>query len=428
MSIGFSFETNIKDKKNVKLVLSELCKEKELGYDEEENNVGIHFCPLGNLYVEFVEADDEWIFKGDCQTNLVGAGFHKYAIEFIDEFQKRIGKRMLIEDDTEYEGRRDFDRMRREHFYEWLCNIINLCHDYSASEYSNLSICWDMNQYQPAGSEGCVLSPFGRFKIKELVSRVEQEGIEAFAQEFFIWNNEQQDAYFYRNCALHLMWEKCYYMPSSRSEEDEVLNTSILDYLEKAISISREIPIPVKDYEYLCRLDERVPVDTSDLPVYYTDTPIGYRKGWVTIHFGKLNIDMPGNFRYEREDDGNNLWYDGAAPDWKNMRVRGYILNEGEAEFVGPVFGEGSEPYTEIICGDGICRYVINEAKEDGEKYMLGVAQIVCQDSLYLMTLCFNNPEDRTWAIEVFNRIKGIKQGKVEEMTYPEEKAPEILN
>lgn len=111
MSIGFSFETNIKDKQKVKEILAGLCKDRELGYDEDENNAGIHFCPLGNLYVEFVEDEDEWIFKGDCQTNLVGAGFHKYAIEFIDEFQERLGKRMLIEDDTEYEGRRDFKRM-----------------------------------------------------------------------------------------------------------------------------------------------------------------------------------------------------------------------------------------------------------------------------------------------------------------------------
>ncbi|RHN00151.1 hypothetical protein [Dielma fastidiosa] len=428
MSIGFSFETSVHDKKQVKQILSELCKERELGYDEDENNSGIHFCPLGNLYVEFIQDGDEWIFKGDCQTNLVGAGFHKYAIEFIDAFQERLGKHMLIEDDTEYEGRRDFERMRKEHFYSWLQNIIEICHDYAGGDYSNLSICWDMNQYQPAGCEGCVLSPFGRFNIKELVSRVAQEGIGSFAQEFFIWNNEEQDAYFYRNCAMHLMWEKCYYMPSSRSDEDAILNTSILDYLERAMTMSHEIPIPIKDYEYLCRLDERTPMDTSKQTVYYSETPIGYRKGWVTIHFGKIDIDMPGNFRYEREADGNNLWYDGAYPDWKNMRVSGYLMNEGDADFVGPVFGEGSEPYTEIICGEGRCRYVIHEAEEDGEKYFMGIGQIICQNGLYLMTLCFNNEEDKPWAEEVFSRIKGKKQEKVEEMTYPEEKKPEILN
>ena len=108
---------------------------------------------------------DEWIFKGDCQTNLVGAGFHKYAIEFIDAFQERLGKHMLIEDDTEYEGRRDFERMRKDHFYSWLQNIIEICHDYAGGDYSNLSICWDMNQYQPCllYTSGCTAEAFGTY-------------------------------------------------------------------------------------------------------------------------------------------------------------------------------------------------------------------------------------------------------------------------
>ena len=113
---------------------------------------------------------------------------------------------------------------------------------------------------------------------------------------------------------------------------------------------------------------------------------------------------------------------------FKNVYVEGNMLHEGDADFVGPVFGEGSEPYTEIICGEGRCRYVIHEAEEDGEKYFMGIGQIICQNGLYLMTLCFNNEEDKPWAEEVFSRIKGKKQEKVEEMTYPEEKKPEILN
>ena len=46
------------------------------------------------------------------------------------------------------------------------------------------------------------------------------QGIEAVAERFFLWYHpEKRDALYDRQVALNLLWELCYYAPSSRSRE-----------------------------------------------------------------------------------------------------------------------------------------------------------------------------------------------------------------
>ena len=409
MSIRITFSGAVSKKEEIMDVLWDLCMNDKNDLYVNGDYCEVRVCPLGTINLNFIESVGKCELDGWSITSLVGAGFHKYVVEFLDEFQWETGVNLFIQDDTEYMYKRDFNQLRKEHFYPWLVNLVSLCVDYKQQNYTALNICWDSTQYQPSPVDGYVVSPFGRFNIDELAERIGQGDVESFAYEFYLWNDKKRNAIYYRNCALHRMWEHCYYMPSSRSETDKQVNGQILDDLERCLKMDCSLPFPTRDYQVLCRLDHREAVDVSDVVPLLTSTPIGYRKGWVKISFGNLEVSMPGNFLHEYEDDKNDLWYDGAE-NWKNMRLQGYHMNNGKADFVGPVFTDVNTYVEEMVCGEARLRYVFDEHVEEGEPFYQAVAQIVCESDLYLMSLCYRQKEDDHWATEVFRRLKGVKK------------------
>lgn len=69
----------------------------------------------------------QWLITGNCCSTPAGAGFHAAAIRFLDELgQKRLSE-LLVDDETEYYNHRDFERMKREHFYPWLNALKRHC-------------------------------------------------------------------------------------------------------------------------------------------------------------------------------------------------------------------------------------------------------------------------------------------------------------
>ena len=64
----------------------------------------------------------------------------------------------------------------------------------------------------------------------------------AFARDFFIWNEIEKDAVYYRNCALVLLNQSCFFMPSSRCETDKKVNDRIIECLEKALAMDSSLP------------------------------------------------------------------------------------------------------------------------------------------------------------------------------------------
>ena len=57
---------------------------------------------------------------------MLGPGFHKAAIEFIDRLQQAIGTRFEVEDETDYYTERDFEAMKKKHFHKWLAKLFEI--------------------------------------------------------------------------------------------------------------------------------------------------------------------------------------------------------------------------------------------------------------------------------------------------------------
>ena len=396
MGLGFTIHTKIKDIEKFQQTVESQAVESGYNAEHDESSSTVSFCRLGDLFLNYQHegegnTDNVISVNGDCQTNMLGPGFHKAAIEFIDRLQQATRTRFEVEDETDYYTERDFEAMKKKHFHKWLAKLFEIIQEQEDKGSTSLSICWDLNKYYPQSDSGIVISPLGSFRLSEVIRRIREEGIESFADDFFIWNNSERDARFHRGMALNAMWEDCYFMPSERSEEDARINGYIISELETAASLDPSLPFPKKEYEELCRLHGCTPVPTDGIPTYETEFAIGYRRGIINHKVGRIRFSLPGSY-LEDTDDGTLVYYDAAADNWHTVRCTGYSTN-GEPDFL-----DVEEEMIEEREFDGgkyrLYDMGIGQDSEDEEPYPVYSCHALCSNQYTLFTLCASRLED----------------------------------
>lgn len=396
MGLGFTIHTKIKDIEKFQQAVESQAVESGYNAEHDESSSTVSFCRLGDLFLNYQHegegnTDNVISVNGDCQTNMLGPGFHKAAIEFIDRLQQATGTRFEVEDETDYYTERDFEAMKKKHFHKWLAKLFEIIQEQEDKGSTSLSICWDLNKYYPQSDSGIVISPLGSFRLSEVIRRIREEGIESFADDFFIWNNPERDARFHRGLALNAMWEDCYFMPSERSEEDARINGYIISELETAASLDPSLPFPKKEYEELCRLHGCTPVPTDGIPTYETEFAIGYRRGIINHKVGRIRFSLPGSY-LEDTDDGTLVYYDAAADNWHTVRCTGYSTN-GEPDFL-----DVEEEMIEEREFDGgkyrLYDMGIGQDSEDEEPYPVYSCHALCSNQYTLFMLCASRLED----------------------------------
>lgn len=396
MGLGFTIHTKIKDIEKFQQAVESQAVESGYNAEHDESSSTVSFCRLGDLFLNYQHegegnTDNVISVNGDCQTNILGPGFHKAAVEFIDRLQQATGTRFEVEDETDYYTERDFEAMKKKHFHKWLAKLFEIIQEQEDKGSTSLSICWDLNKYYPQSDSGIVISPLGSFRLSEVIRRIREEGIESFADDFFIWNNPERDARFHRGMALNAMWEDCYFMPSERSEEDARINGYIVSELETAASLDPSLPFPKKEYEELCRLHGCTPVPTDGIPPYETEFTIGYRRGIVNHKVGRIRFSLPGSY-LEDTDDGTLVYYDAAADNWHTVRCTGYSTN-GEPDFL-----DVEEEMIEEREFDGgkyrLYDMGTGQDSEDEEPYPVYSCHALCSNQYTLFTLCASRLED----------------------------------
>ena len=75
---------------------------------------------------------------------MLGPGFHKAAIAFIDKLQQAADTRFEVEDETEYYTERDFEAMKKNHFHKWLAKLFEVIHEQETKGDKSLCMCWDL--------------------------------------------------------------------------------------------------------------------------------------------------------------------------------------------------------------------------------------------------------------------------------------------
>ena len=423
MSIGFTFTGRVKKPETLLVAAQKLAEERSYGVYQREDGLSLSLCPLdGQVYMTWKKEGGllgQWTVEGECVSTPAGPGLHKAAVEALDALPIQ---KLHVEDETEYFQHRDFDRMLREHFHPWLKTMVDMLTGQFSQDHTNVCMCWDLDAYMPEDVPGTVVTPVGRFSAKWMRETVENQGIEALAERFFLWYHPgKRDALYNRQVALNLLWEHCYYAPSSRSREDASNNEIVCKNLEMAAMLDRSIPLPRKAYEEICQLARRAPA-LPDGPELEEEFEPGYRKGLVTCPMGPLRLTLPGLYRHEREqwEDGNGCekWCDetGLSPIW---RVNGYRMNQGDAAFT-PVF-DGDNDLTRFEIKGGAVQYGWRALEEDGQSIYQVRAEVVTGPFLFVITVTYLEPEDRPGIEELIRKIT-VQTQSVEKQTIQADK------
>ena len=383
----------------------------QMGYhcDVVGDYVIYQFCPEGFLWMAWKKGE----IVGECQTNIAGPGFHAAVIHFLDLYASRGKLGLLVKDDTGYDRDRNFVRMRREYFYTWFGDLMKQIFEQKDRADRQL-VCWPANYYLPEEHKGMVMTHIRQFSMEEIRNIVHSGVSMGFAKDFFIWNEEEKDAYYYRNCALVLMNQECYFMPSGRSKQDEVINRKILDLLERALALKADIQFPKNEYLELCALDGREPKALDHTPELPKNAQVGCRKELLFRTIGSLRFAVPGSYLYDGTRQGNSeRYYDGWAENSHDYYICAMNL-EHEARFENRPF-EKEEVERVIDYERDSLRgriAVYHPRQRDGKLRYEVSAQILYKNQMTIVTVRYQNPEEEPWAIDLIRKIEVIEEEK----------------
>lgn len=410
MSIGLTFTGRIDSPQALLEAARALAEQQDYRLGAGEAGLRVVMCPLAGEMNVFWRPEGEgngpWLVRGECVSTPAGAGLHRAAVELLDGLPIRA---LAVEDETGFFRHRDFRRMKEEHFYPWLRTLVDVCRQESGKGAVGMRLCWDLEQYTPEDIPDTVVTPVGRFRLSELVHLLDEEGIEALAGRFFLWNGRTRDAGFFRNRAINALWEVCCFAPSHRSGEDAAINAAILDDLERAARMDPNLPLPRRAYREVCALDGREPA-LPEGPELEEEFSPGYRKGFVTHALGALRLTLPGTYLYswERWDNGGgtHLWSGGE--DTAVWRVNAYRAREGDARFtdhLNTLHGvEGRE------LKGGALRWGWREIREEGEILYQAQCEVIAGPELYFLTATCSDPIDLGQVAGFMGRISVVSR------------------
>ncbi len=414
MSIGLTFTGKIDSPRALLEGAQALARERDYALRAGEGGLKVVMCPLGGeLGLQWRPEGDPagpWLVRGGCRSTPAGAGLHRAAVELLDLLPIQA---LTVEDETDFYRLRDFQRMREEHFYPWLKTLVDVCRQESGKGGSGMQLCWDLEQYAPEDISDTVITPMGRFRLAELVRMVEEGGIEALAGRFFLWNGRTWDARFYRNRAINALWERCFFSSSRRSEEDAVINASILDDLERAARMDPSLPLPRSSYEEVCALADRDPTLPPGPELAEEFLP-GYRKGLVVHKVGALRLTLPGSclcgWEPWENGGGAHLWTDGSGPVW---RVSAYRVREGDAGFTDNLNAlHGVET---LSLNGGALRWGWREIQEEGQRLYQVECEVITGPSLFFLTVTCGGPGDLGPVAELIGKVSVVRSRAREE-------------
>lgn len=401
------FSGNTWDRETAERFAKDLAREEGYRCDIVQHYMIFQFCPEGFLWMSWNDGK----IIGDCQTNVAGPGFHAAVIYFLELFAARGQLELYVEDSTGFYGHRDFKRMRQEYFYQWFRELMEAALRNGDKDREQL-LCWPSDYYLPEERKGTVMTHIRRFTLEE-VGRMVNSGISmGFARDFFIWNEEEKDSYYYRNCGLVMMNQECYFMPSSRSQEDEAVNGRIIDLLEKAWELNHGIPLPKEEYLELCRLHGKEPINPDKIAPMHLAEQVGCRRGLLYRTIGNARFAVPGSFLYDTRAAGHSeRYFDGLKDGWHDYYICA-MTTQSRADFKEEPFQKNNILKTlEFKAGKGRGKIAVyHPAEKEGKKIYTVAAQVIFEHQITIISISADKPEGQEWALDLVKRVETIPE------------------
>jgi len=333
-----------------------------------------------------------------ARTNSAGPGYHAYLVDVLDG----LGVAPLeVEDETDYYNHRDFALLQNE-MTEWLRGLSSQLIEISSSgEYSNIAVSLPIN-FLPENSNHFTCCPLGYFE-KEFFERV-QSGEEAGA-DFFVWWNRSQDARFFKNAAMNLIWcENNWVLPETKGEQETMAAT--LECLEKAYQLDKKLMYPTAEWIEIARLSEKKSLEKKlhsrfgALGIGY----LGYKRGSISSNVDGWRFSHSGKMHFDREEDGSPVWWD------DNRTIRVSIITvqfeegfENKSEALLRSATENDEGYEPFALRNSEIAAAIqhSQIEENGEPVLQTRLAAALENELLVMSLYYFTEKDRAWAEEV---------------------------
>ena len=196
-----------------------LVKQRNLRLGVWEEGMRIVVCPRG--YLDFAWTKEkglfgQWNLRCGCNTTPVGPGFHKAALELLEELGGLGIKEWNVQDRSDYQQDRDFGALRREWFLPWLEEQVSQVLEKTAPGEMGY-LFWEVDQYRPEVVPDTIATPLGRFPVAWLKEKLEKGALEELAQYLFLWDQPGMNALYLRNRALKQFWEDCCFAQIGRA-------------------------------------------------------------------------------------------------------------------------------------------------------------------------------------------------------------------
>ncbi|MCL2711400.1 MAG: hypothetical protein FWE95_11020 [Planctomycetaceae bacterium] len=333
----------------------------------------------------------------EAKTNSAGPGYHAYLVDLLDELSVAPTE---IEDETGYYSNRDFRSLQNE-MGDWLKGLSKHLLE-MPNDCTNLAISLPVDFCVPDSSEHFTRCPLGYFDRKFFERS--QSG-EPVGPEFFLWWNQPQDALFFRNVALRLIWCKINWL-SPQTEEEHKIIAATLDCLEQAYTLESCLDYPAAEWIELAQLTGNKSL-VQTLYSRYGDSKkacLGYQRGNVRQNVCGWSFARSGRMHSDYEEDGGLvLWDDNRTIRLSSISAQ---LNEdiaNKSEYLLHSITENDKDCESFsLCNPKIAACVQHsQIEENGEPLYQTRLVAALDEQLLIMSLYYVDMADRDWAIDV---------------------------
>ncbi|MGN1344725.1 MAG: hypothetical protein ACI4U3_09100, partial [Traorella sp.] len=297
-------------------VISRVCEEEHYLFEWNHHEGMIYICPCGVVEVQI----ENYYAILKSNTALVGPGFHVALCYLFKKIQSVSKVYLSMDDECEYLEDENFERIKEVYFYPYMKALMDRFS--KMNDHDEATYAWDNRSYLPLAKEKRVITPFGYIHADECQCL----DVVKASQCYYIWNEIEKDAYFYRNSALVSLWCDCLFENSIYDEKALSLSKSICDALEIAHQKDASLALPVDEYQMLCKLLNR-PIKIFDVEQYPNEN-VGYRKENVFYVYGNWFIYFEGKALQSFDDHTMILETKEEHSTPISMKITGYKNKE----------------------------------------------------------------------------------------------------
>ena len=380
---------------------------------ENENTLIYSFHPTADpIYFEYKE---NTLFV-TVSTGTFGAGYHKFIINILDRLSRRLD--ITFEENEDYKDpsgyfkERDFNKLKK-FFIDSLADYSKMLLEHHDKGFGNFMIAMPYD-YPIIEKEYFALSTlgyWGKTWFTDLIAANEEEDKKVFAEDFFIWNDEEMNAQFWFKSLISMIW---LYFPFREiiDDKEKKLYKEIIYSFEEAYKRDKNLRYP---YNILIKVAEYL--DDSNLVKFIEENKnnvvsninIGFRteKARYTIA-GGFTMILPMRMNMNRSDKtlvefrDINIYIAMQVYTFSNEEtdiIMDYVIKQMD------IADEDKGKPLNIKIESNDIKNIAYEKKLDNEDNIITVAAITNKLAL-LIWFTYNGEENREICLEAIKSIR----------------------